>query len=329
MSTKFSALALLVLFFAVCFSAYAQQPKKIARIGYVSGTGNETHQGPYIEALREGLRKLGYIEGKNFTIEYRGADGKVDRIPSLVSELIERQVDVLVVPVLAAIVAAKQISKSIPIVMVSGVDPVASKLVDSLARPGGNLTGLSTLAQDLSGKRLELLTELLPRLSRVAVLRDRDSQVASIEFQEYEASARALKLELQSLGVRGSNPDLEHAFLVATKARVDALITITNMNILMHQGQITDLATKNRVPSMFHGSTWVDSGGLISYSTDDLAAFRRAATYVDKIFKGAKPADLPVEQLNKFELVINLKTARQIGLTVPQKVLIKADRVIR
>jgi ABC-type uncharacterized transport system substrate-binding protein len=275
------------------------------------------------------LQKLGYIEGKNFAIEYRGAEGKPDRIPAIVSELVERQVTVLIAPILPAIVAAKQATKTIPIVMVAGVDPVANKLVDSLARPGGNLTGLSTLAQDLSGKRLQLLAEVVPRLSRVAILRDLDSRNSSIQFEEYQASARALKLELQSLDVRGANPNVEDAFLIATKGRNDALITITNANLLLQQRRVVDLAIKNRLPSMFHGSTWVDSGGLMSYSTDEISAFRRAATYVDKILKGAKPAHLPVEQITKFEFAINLKTAKQIDLNIPQSVLFRADRVIK
>jgi len=187
----------------------AQQPTKIPRIGYISETGNQTNQGPYVAALRQGLRELGYIEGKNFTIEYRGAEGQPDRIPSLTIELIERQVNVLIVATLPAILAAKQATKTTPIIMVATLDPVANKLVDSLARPGGNLTGISTLAQDLNGKRLELLMEVVPRLSRVAVLRDADSQFATLQFKEYEAAARVLKIELQSIDVRGPNPDLE------------------------------------------------------------------------------------------------------------------------
>ena len=318
-----------VIFLAVAMSAVAQQPTKIPRIGYIYGTGNDANQGPYVEALRQGLRELGYIEGKTFTIEYRGAEGKTDRVPTLVSELIELQVNVLIAPILPAVLAAKQATKTIPIVMVANVDPVASKLIDSLARPGGNLTGLSALAQDLSGKRLELLKEVLPRLSKVAVLRDVDSRNSAIQFEEYEASARAIKIGLQSLDVRGANPDFESAFLTATKGRSEALITITNANILMQQKRLVELAVKQRLPSMFHGSTWVDAGGLMSYSTDELGAFRRAAVYVDKILKGAKPADLPVEQTTKFELLINLKTAKQIGLSIPQWVLVKADRVIK
>jgi putative ABC transport system substrate-binding protein len=241
--------------------AEAQQPVKIPRIGYISGTGNETNQGPYVEALRQGLRELGYIEGKNFVIEYRGAEGKTDRIPSLAIELIERQVNVLIVATLPAILAAKQATKTTPIIMVASVEPVASKLVDSLARPGGNLTGISTLAQDLSGKRLELLMEVVPRLSRVAVLRDVDSQNSAVQFKEYEAAARVLKIELQSLDVRGPNPDLENSLLAATKGRNDALITITNANLFVQQKRVADLAIRNKLPSMFQGSTWVDSGG--------------------------------------------------------------------
>jgi putative tryptophan/tyrosine transport system substrate-binding protein len=317
------------LLLAVAVIAEAQQPTKIPRIGYISGTGNETNQGPYVEALRQGLRELGYIEGKNFTIEYRGAEGKTDRIPSLAVELIERQVNVLIVATLPAILAAKQATKTTSIIMVASVEPVASKLVDSLARPGGNLTGISTLAQDLSGKRLELLMEVVPRLSRVAVLRDLDSQNSVVQFKEYEAAARVLKIELQSLDVRGPTPDLENSLLAATKGRNDALITITNANLFVQQKRVADLAIRNKLPSMFQGSTWVDSGGLMSYSTDDLVGFRRAAVYVDKLLKGAKPADLPVEQMTKFEFVINLKTAKQIGLNIPQSMLFRADRVIK
>jgi len=308
--------------------AQAQQAK-VPRVGYISGTGSPSNPGPYVEALRQGLRDLGYVEGKSFVIEYRGAEGKPDRYPSLVNELVQLKVDVLVVPILPAILAARQATKTIPIVMVTNTDPVAGKLVDSLARPGGNITGLSTLAQDLSGKRLELLTEVVPRLSRVAVLRDVDSQNSAIAFKEYEATARALKVQLQSLDVRGPNPDLEGAFRAATKGRTNAIITITNSNLLIQQKRIVDLAITNRLPSMYQGSTWVESGGLMSYSTDDLAIYRRAATYVDKILKGTKPADLPIEQPTKFEFAINLKTAKQIGLNIPQSVLFRADRVIK
>src|SRR6266508_2949145 len=307
--------------------AQAQPQAKIPRIGYVSGTGDATNQGPYVEALRQGLRDLGYVEGKNIVIEYRGAEGKSERMPILVTELVELKVDVLVLTI-GAILAAKQATKTIPIVMVTQVDPVATGLVDSLARPGGNITGLATLQRDLSGKRLELLTEVVPRLSRVGILRDAEGPVSSIGLKDYEAAARALKIRTQSLDVRGPNPDLAGAFREAVKGRVNAVVTITNNPLFRNSKRITDLALKNRLPSMYEGSTWVDAGGLMSYSANDLELFHRAATYVDKILKGAKPADLPIEQPTKLEFVINLKTANALGLTIPQSVLLRADRVI-
>src|SRR4030095_5663467 len=305
------------------------QPTKVPRIGYVSGTGNPSDPGPYVEALRQGLRDLGHFDGKNILIEYRGAEGKVDRIPSLVAELVQLNVDVLVVVTLSSIRAAEQATKTIPIVMVTG-DPVASGIVDSLARPGGNITGLATLSRDLSAKRLELLTEAVPRLSRVGVLWNVDEQTSSrVYFKEYETAARALKIGLQSLEVRGPNPDLHGAFQTAAKGRAGGLITITSAPLFLQRKRIADLAIKNRLPSMYQGSAWVDAGGLMSYSADDLEAFRRAATYVDKILKGTKPADLPVEQPTKFELVINLKTAKTLNLTIPALVMMRANKVIK
>lgn len=309
----------------------AQQTLKIPRIGYISGAGNEANQGPYVEALRQGLRELGYIEGRNFTIEYRGAAGQIERVPSLVEELVRLNVDLLVAPVPGAARAAKQATTTIPIVIVSGIDPVASGMVASLARPGGNLTGISTLAQDLNGKRLELLKEVVPPLSRVGILLDKVSSAvsAAINYKEYQDAARVLKIEIEPLEVHGPKPDLEPIINAAVKSRIGSLITITNANILMQRRQLADLAIRNKLPSMFMGSTWVDAGGLMSYSTDEFSAFRRAATYIDKILKGAKPADLPVEQITKFEFVINLKTANQIGLNIPQSLLFRASRVIK
>ncbi len=326
---KWLGLSVIALVLVVTWAvAQAQQPAKVPRIGYVSGTGNASNQGPYVEALRQGLRDLGYIEGKNFVIEYRGAEGKSERMPILVTELVELKVDVLVLTI-GAILAAKQATKTIPIVMVTQVDPVATGLVDSLARPGGNITGLATLQRDLSGKRLELLTEVVPRLSRVGILRDAEGPVSSIGLKDYEAAARTLKIRTQPLDVRGPNPDLAGAFREAVKGRVNAVVTITNNPLFRNSKRITDLALKNRLPSMYEGSTWVDAGGLMSYSANDLELFRRAATYVDKILKGAKPADLPIEQPTKFEFVINLKTANALNLTIPQSVLFRADKVIR
>jgi putative ABC transport system substrate-binding protein len=310
-------------------SAEAQQAKKIPRIGYISATGSSSNPGPYFQALRQGLRDLGHIEGKNIEIEFRGAEGKPTRIPSLVAELVQRQVDVLVSGNFPAASAAKQTTKTIPIVMVTNEDPVATKLIGSLARPGGNITGIATLQRELGGKRLELLTETVPGILRVGVLREAVSQTGAIGFNEYETAARALKLQLQSVEVREPNPDLDGAFQAAVKGGASGLITITNPLVLRYTKRIAELAIKNQLPSMYEGSAWVEDGGLMSFSTDDLDVFRRLATFVDKILKGARPADLPVEQPTKFELVINLKTAKQIGLTIPPNVLARADRIIK
>lgn len=329
MRKVFRLLAIIVAVVGCAVMAEAQQAKKVPRIGFLSGSGDPYTPGPGVEAFRQGLRDLGYIEGKNILVEYRYIEGKLDRAPGLVAELLRLNVDVLVVTFLPGTRAAKKATKTIPIVMVSYVDPVANGLVDSLARPGGNITGLATLARDLSGKRLELLKEVVPRISRVGVLWDADAPGPAIAFKEYEAAARALKVRLQSLEVRGPNPDLQGAFQAAAKGRVSALITIRNPVLRRYPKQIAELAIKNRLPSMYEGSEYVETGGLMSYSADDADQYRRAATYVDKILKGAKPADLPVEQPTKFEFVINLKTAKQIGLTIPPTVLARADRVIR
>jgi putative tryptophan/tyrosine transport system substrate-binding protein len=326
---RYKLIAFLLTILAPAHFAEAQQTKKMARIGYVSGSGNPSNPGPYVEALRQGLRDLGYIEEKNFVIEYRGAEGKTEPVPSLVAELVQLNVDVLVVPLIVAIRAAKQATKTIPIVMVTQVDPVAAGLVDSLARPGGNITGIATLQRDLSGKRLELLTEVVPGISRVGILRDAEGLVSALGFKEYEVAARPLKIRLQSLEVRGANPDVEGAFQSAAVGGSRAVITITNNPLLRNSKKITDLAIKNRLPSMYEGSSWVEAGGLMSYSANDLELFRRAATYVDKILKGTKPGNIPIEQPTKFEFVINLKTAKQIGLTIPPNVLARADKVIK
>ena len=310
-------------------SADAQQPPKTPRIGYVSGTGSSSDQGPYVEVLRQGLRELRHVEGRTFILEYRGAEGKLDRLPSIMKELTQLKVDVLVAPFSGAVRAAKQAMTTIPIVLVTGADPVANGWVASLARPGGNITGVYTLAQDLNGKRLELMTEVVPRFSRVAVLWAPNDRTGAVSYKEYEAASRVLKVQLQSLEVDQHEPDVERAFQAAAAARASGVITITNAALFLKQKMIATLAIKNRLPTMFQGSTWVDAGGLISYSTDEFDALRRAATYVDKILKGAKPADLPVEQSTKYEMVVNLRTAKQIGLTIPQIVMARADRVIR
>src|SRR6266498_3112811 len=305
-----------------------QQPAKIPRIGWLV-TGVPSSSSLNLESFRHGLRALGYIEGKNIQIESRYAEGKLDRLPSLVAELVQLKVDVFIIGTLVAVRAAKQATTTIPIVMVLSVDPVATGLVDSLARPGGNITGLTNLARDLSGKRLELFKEVVPEISRIGVLRDAGDPSSAIGFKEYEAVARPLKVDFQSLEVRGPDPDLERAFQAAAKGRASALITIRGTLFNRYPKRIADLAIKNRLPSMHEGIQYVEPGGLMSYATNDANQWRRAATFVDKILKGAKPADIPVEQPTKFEFVINLKTAKQIGLTIPPNVLARADRVIR
>jgi putative ABC transport system substrate-binding protein len=316
--------------FAMCGTvAQSQEPTKIPRIGYVSATGDPNNPGPQIAAFRRGLRDLSYIEGKNILIEYRYAEGNLDRAPALVAELVRVKVDALVVTFFAAIRVAKEATKTIPIVMETNQDPVARGIVDSLARPGGNITGLTRLGRELSGKRLEILTEVVPGISRVGVLWDANAPGPIIGFKEYEAAARALKIQVQSLQVRGPKPDLEGAFQALAKGRTTGLITITNPALSHYTTRIVDLAIKNRLAAMYEVSRYVEAGGLMSYSANESENYRRVAVYVDKILKGAKPADLPVEQPTKFEFAINLKTAKQIGLTIPQSVLFRADKVIR
>jgi putative ABC transport system substrate-binding protein len=332
MRKKFFGLTLSALLFALCISADAQQPKKVALVGVLSGRGVPTATTPdrNADAFRKGLRDLGYIEGKNILVEYRYTEGKQGSIPSLVAELVQLKVDVLVSTAPSVIRAAQQATKTIPIIMVTTEDPVATGLIDSLARPGGNITGLTRLTRELSGKRLEMLKEVVPGITRVGVVWSAaNAPGLATSFNGYETAARALKITLQSLEVRGPNPDLEGAFRDAAKGRVSALITATNRVLLPYTKKIADLAIKNRLPSMYEARQYVEAGGLVSYSANEAESFRRAAYYVDRILKGAKPADLPVEQPMKFELVINLKTAKQIGLTIPPNVLARADKVIR
>ena len=315
---------LFALLLALSYPVEAQQTGKVPRIGYVT----DDPLSPNIEAFRQGLRDLGYIEGKNIVVEYRYSEGKNDRMPSLVAELVRLGVDILVSGIGPAIRAAKQASKTIPIVVVAAQDPVATGLLDSLARPGGNITGLTRMTRDLAGKRLELLKEAVLGISRIGVLWSTTEGLRT-NFQNYEAAARALKIPLQSLVVRGPSPDLEGAFQAATTGHVSALIAISTSLLSRNAKHIAGLAIKNRLPLMCERRASAEVGGLMSYSANEADVYRRAATYVDKIIKGAKPAELPVEQPTKFELVINLKTAKQIGVTIPQWVLVKADKVIR
>ena len=327
MRKKIFCLALGAMLSALSFSVEAQRTGKIPRIGYLSSLSASSDSSRH-DAFRQGLKELGYVEEKNVAVEYEFAQGKLDRLPDLAGELVRQKVDVIVVGGSTATRAAKNATKLIPIVMINVTDPVVLGFVVSLARPGGNITGLSNLAPELGGKRLELLKEIVPRLSRVAVLGDPNSPAYGPQLNELELAARALGLRLQPVEVRGPG-DLENAFSAMIKAHAGAFMGLQQPTIDILRKRIMDLAGKNRLPAMYPNRENVEAGGLISYAADISTMFRRAATYVDKILKGTKPADLPVEQPMKFELVINLKAAKQIGLTIPQWTLMKADRVIK
>jgi putative ABC transport system substrate-binding protein len=308
--------------------AQAQQPAKVPQIGYLTGPPLSATV-RVREAFRQGLRELGYVEGKNIVIEWRSWEGKRDRQRALAVELVHLKVDVIVAVGSSDIRAAKEATSTIPIVMVSSGDPVASGFVASLARPGGNVTGLATLRPELSGKRLELLKEIVPRLSRVAVFASPGSGDNAQILKELDLAAAPLGVELQHLDIR-SPKDFETAFQAATKGRAEAvLIQLPGPVLTPRRKDVTELAVKSRLPLMYEGTEVVEVGGLMSYGVSSTDRYRRAATYVDKILKGAKPADLPVEQPMKFEFVVNLKAAKQIGLTIPPNVLVRADRVIR
>jgi len=306
--------------------AEAQQPKKVPRIGYLTAAPFSAITAR-TEAFRQGLRELGYVEGKNIVLEYRSAEGKFDRLPKLAAELVHLNVDVIVSAGGTVTRSAKEATATIPIVMAFDNDPVGNGFVASLARPGGNVTGLSNLSSELSGKRLELLKEIVPRLSRVAVLGNSTNPGNAQALRETELAARAFGVQLQYLDVPGPK-DIETAFREASKGRADAVLVLPSSVATSQRKQIADLAIKNRLPAIYLPE-FVDAGGLMSYGASSTDLFRRAATYVDKILKGAKPADLPVQQPIKFEFVINLKTAKQIGLTIPQSVLYRADKVIK
>jgi putative tryptophan/tyrosine transport system substrate-binding protein len=310
--------------FALCVSAEAQQTGKIPRIGFLEPSGSSIAS-PRLQAFREGLRELGYVEGKTFAIEYRSAEEKPDRLTELAAELVRLKVDVIFALGTQAIAAAKTATQTIPVVM-SGGDPVGTGLVASLARPGGNITGLSNFSPDLAGKRLELLKEVVPRLSRIAALWNPENQLAA--FKETQAAAGPLGIQLQSVEVRSAN-EIENAFQAAAKGRAGAVTVMLSASLFSQRRRTAELAVMHKLPTMHSQSLWVEAGGLMSYGTYFPDLWRRAATYVDKILKGAKPADLPVEQPMKFEFVINLKAAKQIGVTIPPNVLARADRVIK
>jgi putative ABC transport system substrate-binding protein len=324
MKAKYLAYALLAIILATVHLAEAQQQSKIPKIGWLS-PGSASR----IELFLREFRKLGYVEGKNISIETRYAEDKLDRLPALADELVRLKVDVLLTPGGNAALALKNATRTIPIVFFGAVsDPVALGLVESLARPGGNVTGFTTISAVLVGKRLELLKETIPKLSRVAVLWDPKGLGAEQAWKDSQLAARELGLQLHSMEVSSADK-YEGAFKEATKARSTALAVTQHTLVSSNQKRIVDLAAKNRFPAMYYRGDFVESGGLMSYGADQDEPYRRAAVYVDKILKGTKPDDIPVEQPKKFELVINLKAAKQIGLTIPPNVLVRADKVIK
>ncbi len=312
---------------AVPLAAAAQQAAKVPRIGFLAQ--NLAPSGPQ-EAFLQGLRDLGYVEGRNIVIEYRDAEGKFERLPALAAELVARKVDVIVAPSTVAALAVKHATRTLPIVFAGANDPVTDGLVTRLARPGGNVTGLSSLGPELAGKRLELLTQAVPGVSRVAVLWQPGGSGERTEkdmLKEADVAARALGVQLQVVEARGP-AELDRAFSDMTRAGAGALTVLGSPLFVNERRRLADLAAKNRLPAVYPGRLYVDAGGLLSYGPDLADLLRRAATYVDKILKGAKPADLPVQQPTKFELVINLKAAKALGLTIPPSVRGRADRVV-
>lgn len=319
------SISLSAMLFAFCISAAAQQPKKVHRIGILrAGSAPD----PFVEAFRQSLRDLGHVEGKSIAIEYRWAEGKNERLPDFAADLVRLKVDVIVAAGPSATHSIKKATTTIPVVMAFDYDPVGSGAVDDLARPGGNITGLSALYPEISGKRLELLKEIVPKLSRLAILGSSTQPGNAQALKEMELAARTLGVQLQYLEVRAPK-DIESAFLAATQERADAVLVLTSPVFVSQRTELADLAIKSRVPATYQASEYVEAGGLMSYGVNIADLHRRAATYVDKILKGAKPADLPVEQPQKFELIINLKAAKRIGLTIPPNVLARADRVIK
>jgi putative tryptophan/tyrosine transport system substrate-binding protein len=305
-----------------------QAAGKVWRIGLLSYAASDSGGAARWKAVREHLHELGYVEGQNVIFESRWGDGQVGRLRGLAAELIDAKVDILVTAGTEVALAAKQVTSSIPIVMATGGDPVKLGLVASLARPGGNVTGVISLIRELTEKRFELLKQLIPRASRVAILRDPENRSSELSARDAEGVAKSLGVVVQGVSVRGPK-DLDAAFLAVKRARSDAVIFAENTLFIADRRRIADLALMHRLPMMAAAKEYAQAGALISYGTDYLDLFRRAATYVDKIFKGAKPADLPVEQPTKFELVINLKTAKALGLTIPPSLLSRADEVIQ
>ena len=326
MKAKILVYALPALILAAIHLAEAQQAGKVSRIGYLGLAATPSQL--RVDAFRQGLRQLGYAEGKNIVIDVRGAEGKLDRLNELAAELVRLKVDVIVTLGPAPTRAAKAATSTIPIVMAQDPDPVGNGFVASLARPGGNITGLSTQAPEISGKQLELLKETVPKFSHLTVFGTSTIPGHALSLREIGLAAGALNVQLQYLDVLGPK-DIETAFRAASKGRADALLVLGAAILISQRTRILEFVAKSRLPAIYDNRSAVDEGGLMSYGVNRADLDRRAATYVDKILKGAKPADLPVEQPKKFEFVVNLKAAKQIGLTIPPNVLVRADRVIR
>ena len=307
-------------------SADAQQQKKGARVGYLGNSASV--EANSMKPFRERLRELGYTEGQNITIEYRYWEAKVELLPELAAELVRLNCDVVVTSGTEAAQAAKNAIKTVPVVMAFGGDALRRGIVSDLARPGGNITGLTSIGTELDGKRLELLKEIVPKLSRVAFIWSSTNPGVDVQVKEIETIARSIRLELQAIEVKGPD-DFDASFRLATKKGAEALLVSGGGFFAFHQKRILELGAKSRLPAMYNNTRYVESGGLMTYTYDRPYQFRRAAEYVDQILKGAKPGDLPVERPKKFELVINLKTAKQIGLTIPPNVLVRADKVIK
>ena len=311
--------------FAAPLTAEAQPAGKIHRIGFLSPSSSADPS--ILDAFREGLREFGYVEGRNIAIASRWAEGKYDRLPGLAAQLVGLKVDIIVATAVPAIRAAKEATRTIPIIMAVVVDPMATGLVASLARPGGNITGLSSMAPEVTGKQLEMLKEVVPKASLVAVLWNPANAGNAPQVRQAQAAARALGVRLQPLEARGPS-EIDSAFATMTSAQAGAVIVLVDAMLLDHRTQIADLAARRRLPAVYGLSDHAEAGGLMAYGPNRLGIVRRAATYVDRILKGAKPGDLPIEQPTKFELVINLKTAKALGLTIPPSLLQRADQVI-
>jgi putative ABC transport system substrate-binding protein len=335
MKNKIITFVLAALLLALGFPAAAQQAKSVPRVGFLTPdlhpADSRAPAPRNLEAFRQGLRELGYIEGRNIIIEYRYAEGRFERLPALAEELVRLKVEIIVANNFTTVRAVRKVTTTIPIVVTGGMDPVGTGLVASLARPGGNVTGLTNLTVELVGKRLELLKEIVPKVSRFAFLNDTESAGSKAMFKEARVAAQTLGVKFQLVEVKAQDPDIDGAFRIMVKERIGAVVTSSSprLGLSLHRKRILELVEQNRMPAIHPSVLWIDDGGLMYYGANTPDLYRRAATYVDKILKGTKPADLPVEQPIKFEFIANLKAAKQIGLTIPPNVLARADRVIR